>query len=172
MVAPARPMVVPDATPLPARAPTRAPTREELVEKARRMAGPSPHREERVPPSPFTLPANPLAELPDDAIGEFVECMIYEQSEVYDVDSFAEPTEVQPIAFDPTSGSPPVSLAGPAAAELTPPMHAQVPTAPLVPPPFYVPPPPTAPRRTIAIVASASVVIGVIGGWILFGRGE
>jgi hypothetical protein len=179
----ARPAVVPEATPPPGPAPTaqtvpmRPTTRDELLEKARRLAEPSPHHEERVPPSPIQLPANPLAQIDDESLGYFVECMIYENTGVFDVDAFAEPTEVRPVAYDPTSGEPPASLAPPlVAASPTPvpagevvavPTHTPVPAVP--PPPFFVPPPTTS-RRSIMIVAAASAVLGIVGGWLMFGH--
>ncbi|HTJ43257.1 MAG TPA: hypothetical protein VL463_14225 [Kofleriaceae bacterium] len=174
-VAPRLPAIVPEATPPPGPAPSRPPTREELIERAKKLAGPSPHNEERVPPSPIQLPANPLATMDDEQLGNFVDCMIYEHSELYDVNDFAEPTDVQAVVYDPTSGLPPSSLSpppslAPALADPVAVMPSVEPVA-LHPPPFYVPPAQSS-RKTIAIVAVASVVLGIVGGWILFANGS
>jgi hypothetical protein len=189
----ARPAIVPDATPPPGPAPTppapiapapqtvpmRPTTRDELLEKARRMAGPSPHHEERVPPSPIQLPANPLASVDDESLGYFVECMIYEHTGVFDVDAFAEPTEVRPVIYDPTAAEP-LQASAPAIAAASPtpvpasdaaPVPVVAPVPLVAPPPFFVPPPATS-RRTIVGVAVASVALGLGGGWLLFGRGD
>ncbi len=63
--------------------------------------------EPRVPPSPFVLPANPMAEMTDDSVAEFVECNLVAEDVMppilpahhpIPVEVFYEPTERTPMA--------------------------------------------------------------------------
>jgi PEGA domain len=186
----ARPAAVPAiakavAPSVPPADPSRASTslREELVAKARRLAGPPPNPEERAPGSPFQLPANPLAEIPDEALSYFVECTLYEQTDL---------PETEP-PWDPSihAGMPPGMAPGPmpgmAPGPMTPvpgTMHAPAPVpymptpvprmpTPIpgmpVPPGLAGPMPPARSRRVLIGVAAGSVFAGILGGFLLFG---
>ncbi len=134
-----------DPTPTPARTPLPMSPSTEVRERARRMAGPSPFDEARAPGSPLQLPANPLAALPDEALGYFVECTLYEHTDLAELDgTWAAVGAAAPVA---ASASAPPAIA-PAMA------IAAAPTS----------------RRALVAVAGLSVALGIGGGWVLFGR--
>lgn len=134
-----------DLTPTPSRTPLPMSPSQEARDRARRLAGPSPFDEARAPGSPLQLPANPLAELPDEALGYFVECTLYEHTDLAELDGTWATVDAA----------------------------VRVPTAPIAPiagAPAAAVAPPAAPRRALFAVAALSATIGIGGGWLLFGR--
>ncbi|MCE9578425.1 MAG: PEGA domain-containing protein, partial [Deltaproteobacteria bacterium] len=137
-----------DPTPTPARTPLPMSPSTEARERARRAAGPSPFAEERAPGSPLQLPANPLAALPDEALGYFVECTLYEHTDLAELDGTWATVDAAPRV--------PIAASAPA----------------IAPGVAIVPTPTSTSRRALFAVATLSVTLGIGGGWLLFGRGS
>jgi hypothetical protein len=77
---------------------------------------PLPASDERTPGSDFVLPANPLTDFSEDALDQFIECMVYEHDSSEPVpaphgrDSVATILGVQPLRLTPVFAPAPAPL--------------------------------------------------------------
>jgi hypothetical protein len=134
---------------------------------------PARPQEQRVPPSPFVLPANPLSELSDRSLHGMVECAIHED--------YGVPIDhgdlMTPLPEDPERASGPPDRRR----RLTPPpepvavAEAAPPVAPVEPPPpqiIEVPGPPVTISvgvRGQILTALLAIALGFVGGYLVFG---
>ena len=109
-------------------------------------------QEQRTPGSPYILPANPLYELPAEALEHFVECTLYEHTDMIEF-ATPEPERGKPIPVLPPSYSspPPRSYPG------------------FGPNALPLPPDPARWRRIAYVGIAVAATVGLAGGWLLRG---
>jgi len=110
-------------------------------------APPERATESRVPGASYTLPANPFSELPPEALEHFIDCTIYEDTG--QARAPAPPSSLMVASSIPT----PISSDGTDRVEPLPP-------GPLRKKPNAV---------MVALVSIGAAVVGLVGGWILWG---